>query len=162
MKRITIILAAFSLGLNGCKEIIKEHSTGMEPTSETQVHKSHVEPAQTPDESWTNEIVLNNGIKWSANTETTDGVRDMLLLITDSKIKTTSDYKKLGEALNNIKNTVVKECTMKGAPHDNLHVWLHPLIEKIALLQKAENPKEGSQLISGIQEHLEAYYDYFE
>ncbi|MGB5436815.1 MAG: hypothetical protein WBM98_13055 [Maribacter sp.] len=162
MKRITILLAAIALGLTGCRETTKEHSTGVKATSETQEQKSHVEPALTPDKSWTNEIVLNNGIKWSANTETTDGVRDMLKLITDSKTKTTIDYKNLGEALNNIKNTVVKECTMKGASHDNLHVWLHPLIEKIALLQKVENKKDGAQITSNLKEHLEAYYDYFE
>ncbi len=112
-------------------------------------------------DTWVNDIILNNGIKWSANMETTDGVREMLTLIKDNKTTTTDDYKKLGIALNNVKNTVVKECTMKGASHDNLHVWLHPLIEKIELLQKVENAEKGEQLTSNIKKHLKGYYDYF-
>ena len=162
MKRILIIMIALSLGITGCKEAKKEHSTRPETTRETSEDKNPIEPVLNPDNSWIEEIVLNDGIKWTANIETTNGVRDMLILIEDSKTKTTVDYKKLGEGLNAIKNTVVKECTMKGSSHDNLHVWLHPLIEKIELLQRVENPKEGEKSTVGIQEHLEAYYDYFE
>ena len=161
MKRTTIILMALSIALLSCKETKKEHPAASETTSESPGHNSHVKAAIEFNNTWVNEIVLNNGIKWSANTETTDGVREMLTLIQDNKTTTTVDYKKLGVALNNVKNTVVKECTMEGASHDNLHVWLHPLIEKIALLQKVQNAEEGAQLTSNIKTHLEGYYDYF-
>ena len=106
-------------------------------------------------------MVLNNGIKWQANKETNDGVMTMLTKINEAKTSTTADYKKLGDTLNDVKNTVVKECTMKGPSHDNLHVWLHPLIEKIEMLQKTENTEEGVYLISNIKKHLEGYYEYF-
>lgn len=162
MKRILIIMTALSLSINGCKEVKKKHSTRPETTRETSEEKNPIKPVLNPDNSWIEEIVLNDGIKWTANIETTNGVRDMLILIEDSKTKAAVDYKKLGEGLNGIKNTVVKECTMKGSSHDNLHVWLHPLIEKIELLQRVEKPKEGEKLTVDIQEHLEAYYDYFE
>lgn len=161
MKRKTIILVALSIGLLSCKETKKEHPATSKTTSETPDHKSHAKMPVEFDNFWVNEIVLNNGIKWSANTETTDGVREMLTLIKDNKTTTTDDYKKLGVVLNNVKNMVVKECTMEGASHDNLHVWLHPLIKKIELLQKVQNADEGAQLTSNIKTHLEGYYDYF-
>ncbi len=161
MKKTTLIIVALSL-LMGCKETIKKNSTEVKTKVETIESVNHSTMSHEPNETWVNEIMLNNGLKWSANTETTDGVREMLTLIKDNKTTTTDDYNHLAVALNNVKNTVVKECSMEGASHDNLHVWLHPLIDKIALLQKVENPEEGSQLISSIQEHLEAYYDYFE
>ena len=85
----------------------------------------------------------------------------MLTLINEVQTSTTADYKKLGDGLNDVKNTVVKECTMKGVSHDNLHIWLHPLIEKIEKLQKSENTEEGAYLTSNIKKHLKGYYDYF-
>ncbi|MBD0850134.1 hypothetical protein [Maribacter arenosus] len=162
MKKTAVIMAAILSLVISCKETNKENPAEEKTKVETIDYESHSTMFHEPNETWVNEIMLNNGLKWSANTETTDGVREMLILIEDNKTTTTVDYKNLGVALNNVKNMVVKECTMKGASHDNLHVWLHPLIDKIALLQKVENPEEGSQLTSSIQEHLEAYYDYFE
>ncbi len=153
-------MAALSLAIS-CKETNKENPAEMKTSVETVDHENHSTMSNDLNDTWVNDIILNNGIKWSANTETTDGVREMLTLIKDNKTTTIDDYKKLGVTLNNAKNTVVKECTMKGASHDNLHVWLHPLIEKIELLQKIQNAEEGAQLTSNIKMHLEGYYDYF-
>ena len=161
MKRTAILLSVFSLMLIRCKETKKENPTEGETTIETVEHDSYTGATQELDNSWTNKIVLNNGIKWEANKETTDGVMAMLTLINEAKTPTTADYKKLGDDLNEVKNTVVEECTMKGPSHDNLHIWLHPLIEKIEMLQKMENTQEGAYLTSNIKEHLEGYYDYF-
>nr|AWJ66178.1 hypothetical protein [uncultured bacterium] len=161
MKRSTIILMTLSIALLSCKEIKKEHPIEVKITNESSDHKSDADVNLDLDNSWVNEMALNNGIKWSANTETTDGVREMLSLIKDNNTTTTDDYIKLGVTLNNVKNTVVKECTMEGASHDNLHIWLHPLIEKIELLQKVQNAEGGEQLTSNIKTHLEGYYDYF-
>ena len=161
MKRTAILLTAFSLMLISCKETEKENPTGAETTIETVDHDSHSGATQELDNSWASDMVLNNGIKWQANKETNDGVMTMLTKINEAKTSTTADYKKLGDTLNDVKNTVVKECTMKGPSHDNLHVWLHPLIEKIEMLQKTENTEEGVYLISNIKKHLEGYYEYF-
>lgn len=153
-------MAALSLAIS-CKETNKENPAEIKTSVEKVDHENHSTISNELNDTWVNDIILNNGIKWSANTETTDGVREMLTLIKDNKTTTIDDYKKLGVTLNNVKNTVVKECTMEGASHDNLHVWLHPLIEKIELLQKIQNAEEGAQLTSNIKMHLEGYYDYF-
>lgn len=156
----TVMMAALSLAIS-CKEIKKENPVETATTTETVEQDNHAGATQKLDDAWVNDIVLNNGIKWQANKETTEGVMAMLTLINENKVSKTNDYKKLGDGLNEVKNTVVKECTMKGASHDNLHVWLHPLIEKIEVLQKAENAEEGAYLTSNIKKHLEGYYDYF-
>ncbi|MEZ2415765.1 hypothetical protein ACA086_12430 [Muriicola sp. E247] len=134
---------------------------GRKKNNEAQTEIQTVETEHHPDSEWVNDIVLNNGIKWQANQETTDGVMAMLSLIDESKLSSSEDYQKLGDGLNEVKNTVVKECTMKGASHDNLHVWLQPLIEKIELLQNTGSVEEGAKLTSNIKEHLVGYYEYF-
>ena len=160
MRKSLIAIAVLSLAIS-CKEIKKENSSQADTTTEIVDHNSHAGETQDLDNAWVNEMVMDNGAKWRANKETTDGVREMLSLINDNKASTAEAYRKLGDGLNGIKNTVVKECTMEGASHDNLHVWLHPLIEKIKLLQKAESSEAGAKLTSNIKNHLEGYFDYF-
>ena len=111
---------------------------------------------------WMDDIVLDNDVKWNANIETTQGVIAMLKLINESHLKTVDDYHVLANNLNTIKNTVVKECTMKGASHDNLHIFLHPLIEKINHLLKVTSTEEGVLTKESIKENLTAYKNYFQ
>ncbi len=111
---------------------------------------------------WTNDIELNNGSKWSANPETKVGVQNMQNMIKTQTTKALDDYYKLAEQLNNDKNYVIKNCTMKGASHDNLHIWLLPLMDKIEALSQAKTLKEASKLKYSIEINLHAYNDYFE
>ncbi|MCG2460016.1 hypothetical protein K8352_04610 [Flavobacteriaceae bacterium F89] len=160
MRKTVIAIAVLSLAI-GCKEGQKKKSHETETNVEIVDRGSHAGVNQVPDDTWVDEIVLDNGVKWNANKETTDGVAKMLSLIGDSKATTSEAYRELGGSLNEVKNNVVKECTMEGASHDNLHVWLHPLIEKIGLLQKTETGEEGAKLTANIKNHLEGYFDYF-
>ena len=112
--------------------------------------------------AWVNEIKLNNGNKWEANLETTEGVDKMLNLVKSSDPKTVEDYHALASKLNEEKNYVVKKCTMEGPSHDNLHVFLHPLIEKIEALGKVSSTDEGAEVTASIKENLEGYYNYFQ
>ena len=162
MKRTAILLSAFSLLMISCKETKNEnHAADETITTETSSHETHTESANELNNDWVDDIVLNNGVKWQANKETTDGVRAMLSLITKSQASTIEDYNELGDKLNGVKNTVVKECTMKGPSHDNLHVWLYPLDQKIELLQKTETDKEGAETLAVIIDNLNAYTTYF-
>lgn len=111
---------------------------------------------------WVQEIRLDNGSKWTANPESTIGVNNMKKQIQNHSLKTTGDYHDLATLLNEEKNFIVKECTMEGESHDNLHVFLHPLIEKIDALGKVENEKEGAALVRSIEGNLEGYFDYFQ
>lgn len=160
MNKTVIIITALSLAIS-CKEVKKTDSTQTVTKSEPVEQEFDVQTSLELDYTWVNNIVLNEGKKWQANKETTDGVNAMLKSINEATTSTTSDYIKLGDRLNDIKNTVIKECTMEGASHDNLHIWLHSLIEKIELLQKVENTEVGKQITSNIEKHLEGYYNFF-
>lgn len=157
MKKITLLIVLVSFVLTNCKQAANENKNirAVQPASKTAIEK------QQQAEDWTSEIVLNNGIKWQANQETTNGVNAMLSLIGERKVSAPEDFKKLGDTLNEVKNLVIKECTMKGDSHDNLHVWLHPLTEKIELLPKTGSIEEGEKLTSSIEVHLKGYYKYF-
>ncbi|MDX1328296.1 MAG: hypothetical protein R3299_11390, partial [Arenibacter sp.] len=112
--------------------------------------------------NWVEEMSLNNGTKWEANLETTTGIADMAKLVAETKTISVEDYRNLGNGLNEVKNNIVKECTMTGASHDNLHVFLHPLIQKIEQLQKTDDTETAAKIKESINGHLKSYYTYFD
>ncbi len=111
--------------------------------------------------SWVKEIKLNKGLKWKANVETNEGVVKMQKSIKSQSTKTLIEYYKLAEILNKNKNYVIKKCSMKGDSHDNLHVWLLPLMAKINALSETKSIKDASKLKESIKENIDAYNDYF-
>ncbi len=166
MKKViltTAILSAFLLGCNETKH--KQDNTETVETTEG-VHEHEMDEMATEMHSmnndWVNEIKLDNGSKWEANVETNEGVNKMLNIVKSSETKTVEDYHNLSTKLNEVKNFVVKECTMKGASHDNLHVFLHPLIEKIEALGKVSTTAEGAEITASIKENLDGYSNYFQ
>jgi ABC-type Zn2+ transport system substrate-binding protein/surface adhesin len=111
--------------------------------------------------TWMDDIQLNNDTKWVANIETTEGVEKMQALLKAQKTSSIEDYHQLASTLNDIKNNLVKACTMKGASHDNLHIWLYPLIKKISALSETNNLNEATKIKQRILENLEVYSNYF-
>ena len=154
------IISAFLLSCNETKQK-NENSETVEATEAVHEHHDHGEEMVAINNDWVNEINLDNGNKWDANLETTEGVDKMLSLIKSSEKKSVEDYHALATDLNETKNFLVKKCTMKGPSHDNLHVFLHPLIEKIEALGKVTTVGEGSAVTASIKENLDGYYEYF-
>lgn len=153
-----VIISAFLMSCNETKQKT-ENSDTVEATEAVREH--HGEEMVAINNDWVNEIKLDNGKKWDANLETNEGVDKMLSLITSSEKKSVADYHTLASELNETKNFVVKECTMEGPSHDNLHVFLHPLIEKIETLGKVSTTDEGAEVTASIKENLDGYYEYF-
>jgi len=162
MKKTILTLGLISALFSNCKEpnhkpSISEERETIEGLDEHDINNEQ----HTFENSWVNEITLDNGSKWSANTETTEGVAKMIELIKTNETTSVEDFHLLAKKLNEVKNVVVRECTMKGAPHDNLHIFLHPLIEKIEILSKVSTIADGNKVLASIKINLEQYYNYF-
>ena len=108
-------------------------------------------------------LELNNGEKWKANPETTEGINNMISLVENmSEQPTVEDYHNLGLALEKEKKYILNQCTMNGVAHDNLHQYLMPLIRRINGVKEVESIEKGNKIYSYIKNHLNAYSDYFE
>ncbi|HLV14197.1 MAG TPA: hypothetical protein VKY41_03375 [Xanthomarina sp.] len=167
MKKTLLSIAMMAFILTSCNNNNKKEAPAAEQITQedTEVvshenHDSH-DASSVLNNNWMNEIQLDNGSKWLANIETTDGVNDMLKLISEAKTESIEDYLSLADKLNTRKNTLVKECTMTGPSHDNLHVFLHPLIEKIDVLLETKTTEEGAKVLKSITDNLNAYTTYF-
>jgi hypothetical protein len=156
MKKAIFIILLIVTVVSSCKNTEKQKET----KNLKEAKQEHVEGVLNT--QWTNDIVLNNGGKWEANIETTKGVEEMQELLKSQTTISLEDYHQLANKLNNTKNIVIKECTMKGESHDNLHIWLLPLMEKIKALSKTKTVEEASKSKHHITENINAYFDYFE
>ena len=112
--------------------------------------------------NWRNEIMLDGERKWMANSETTHGVNDMLQRISEDQSVSVDAYRSLASDLNKFKNTIVEKCTMEGPSHDNLHIWLYPLMDELKNLSEVQTTEQGEEITMHIKDHLQAYFTYFQ
>ena len=128
MRKLFFLALSLMLGVSACQQ--HEHQHG-------EKEAAHVQ--------------LNNGKKWQANPETTQGIRNMQSLLN----RATDNTEKLSAQLENEFSQIFKNCTMTGEAHDQLHNYLLPLKEQL------ENSNVDTQR-SEIQAYLNTYYNYFE
>lgn len=163
MKRILILVTLLSIVFISCNKATKKEQDDVSPNVENESLKEESQDkTHNLSNDWVYDIKLDNNSKWKANVESTQGVNAMLDLIKKSNLKTVEDYHALGTTLDEEKNIIIKECTMTGPSHDNLHVFLLPLVEKIDYLLAATTTEEASIITTSIVENLNAYKNYFD
>lgn len=107
-------------------------------------------------------LSLNAGEKWIPNPETTAGI-DRMLAIVSGKVATENLtlYAEMGKDLNLEMRTIFTQCTMKGEGHEQLHLFLIPLVKQFRALENSKNQEEAFAKITSITSHLNGYSNYF-
>ena len=117
-------------------------------------HEEHVDSDFTLD--------LNNGNLWSANIETTEGIGNMVVLMESfSDTESVEAYSILSGHLTTTLNTILKECTMEGEPHNHLHTYLFPMFDMIEGIGSSELATCKVNY-SELKQQLAEYPNYFE
>lgn len=145
MKKTAILSVTLLFLIAGCStEKSKDEHNQSEET-----HANHDAPDL---------VQLDNGNKWMANIETTEGIQNMMQIIDVAQTNTNSSVESLKENLLLEFTDILKKCTMKGESHDQLHNYLLPLKEQIENLTE-----EGKQdELEEIKSYLSTYKNYFE
>lgn len=163
MKHLIFTIAL--LALVSCKDNKNQqtitNSDAVEHHDEVITEHEHDKASNVYTNAWTEEMEMDNGDKWQSDLTTNEGVKKLQHTYNSQTTSTLADYHKLAERLNEDKNYLVKNCTMEGPAHDNLHTWLHPLIEKIAALSKTETVEDAAKIKHSIDGNIHGYYDYF-
>ena len=147
MKKVFLIPAlAFALFAVSCAGNSTENEGETVVVVEAEDH--HGEPS---------EVKLNDGAKWEANAETTEGVNKMLALVADVEKSESPDYLALKDSLQNEFNVVLEKCTMKGESHDQLHNYLLPLKAKFDQLDENSTKHDAEEL----NHYLASYSNFF-
>jgi hypothetical protein len=108
------------------------------------------------------DLVLNDGGKWIVNKETHEGVKQMDAIISAFSSDSNTDYKKLGEDLSKQTSSIIKNCNMKGEPHDQLHVVLVPMLDEISILKEQSNPTKSKIALDRLEHLITAYFQHFQ
>lgn len=111
---------------------------------------------------WKKEMKLDeDGSLWKANLESTIGISKMKRLVSESLALKVLNQKEVSKHLAKEQNEIIKNCSMKGASHDNLHIYLQSIGEKIDKLAYIENERMARIIIKKIDKQLSEYSDYF-
>ena len=153
---VMILMLLATTVMSSCKNTVKQEE------HQSSINAGQAEETDILSTAWMDDMQLDEGAKWKANIETTEGVVKMQSLINTHTTVAIEDYHDLAGKLNEVKNTVVKECTMKGSSHDNLHIWLYPLVEKIGALSEVNTLAEAAEIKQSIVENLNSYTNYFQ
>ena len=103
-------------------------------------------------------VQLNDGERWQANAETTEGIRNMREITGEYLAQEEADIEKLKSELNREFKLIFERCTMKGESHEQLHNYLHPLKHRMEALDETSTRDDLTEL----QAYLEEYGEYFE
>jgi hypothetical protein len=107
-------------------------------------------------------VSLNNGEKWVANPETTEGIIKMKSLVTGfTRQPTTEDYTALKKKLDSELNLIIQKCTMTGEAHEQLHKYLIPMTEMLKSMDAA-NTEVRDKSFTDLKQHLNNYEYYFQ
>jgi len=106
-------------------------------------------------------VTLNSGAKWKADEATKKNVTAMIQVVSDSTYADAGKRKQLYTKLKTKIDTLVKECSMKGAEHDALHMWLEKVLKGLKEL-KEEDDDEYSEVYAALKKDIANFYQSFE
>jgi len=126
----------------------KDNNSNTEQTEEHQGHET--------------ELSLDNGKVWLANPETTSGIKNMAEIMNSFTDKEEiGAYSILKENLETEFGLIFQNCTMTGEAHNQLHNYLHPIIEMLEGIGSSDLNTCKTNF-DKLKEHLAEYSNYFE
>ena len=106
-------------------------------------------------------VMLNNGEKWQANPETHEGFTRMEAIIQEElSANEETNCMQVKEKLIAEYDYILKECTMTGEAHDQLHNYLMPLSEYIKELNTTDQTICRNTM-KKIDNYIADYKNYF-
>ena len=139
------VMILIIMGLYACQQKENQKST----VEKTEVEQEDV--MQIPD------VSLNDGQLWEANTETTQGIKNMQQLMADFTIES-GNSEELIVHLKDEFALIFKKCTMTGEAHEQLHNYLIPLKFKIESLSEGFTVEKTVD----VKTYLDDYFNYFQ
>jgi hypothetical protein len=116
---------------------------------------------QTKEKKTKPTLHLNNGEKWQADEATNLAIAKMIELANLPLKGDFTSYQNIGKDLSKEMKALFGVCTMKGDAHDQLHVFLVPLVAKFRNLENVKTEEDAIVQRENILNHLNKYATYF-
>lgn len=105
-------------------------------------------------------LQLNKGSKWKADEATKKNVAAMKEVVNDSSYADAAKRMQLYANLQSKIDRLVKQCSMNGAEHDALHVWLEKVMKDMKELKEENN--NYSRVYAELKRDIERFNAFFE
>lgn len=156
MKLLTIFTIATLLTFSACNNTESvEHNHEAPEVAAKEQHDDHAGHETTKQEET---LHLNNGKKWIANQATQDGMAKMQATLMEYFNNRGTDYAALAKTLDNETSSIIKQCDMTGQDHDQLHIILKQMLDKIKIIKENGSQDEMKRLYMLLND----YFDHFE
>jgi hypothetical protein len=134
------------------------NSTDANAPEQTEIvtHEEHSDDVES------DALKLNNGEKWMVNDEMKPFILDSETILNEYINSRSTDFGTLAVSLKEKNSGLIKSCTMTGESHDELHKWLHPHMELIESLSKAESAESAHEIIVNLQASYTTYHQFFQ
>lgn len=154
----TILMVFVLVAFVACKD---QNSPG--PIEETVIEtvEQPIEEVILEAEEQATVLELDNGEKWEANIETTEGVATLTQLV--QKFEVSDDinaYHALNDELQVVFKEIFDKCTMTGEGHEQLHNFLIPVHKQLTVLGE-QDLEASKKSIAKLKEQLAVYPEYF-
>lgn len=107
-------------------------------------------------------LTLDNGKKWVANVETSEGVAVLTELVQNFKISDNIDsYHTLDRELQVAFKNIFDKCTMTGEGHAQLHNFLIPIHDQLLVLS-GDDLEASKMSVTKLKEQLATYSEFFQ
>lgn len=123
---------------------------------------AHEEHAAQGEQGASLELSLNEGQKWQMDDHTRNSINAIYTLFDQGEPSTIEDFNAIGTEAETEINNLVAGCTMEGAAHDQLHLFLGVFIPKVKALSAEKNIDEAGVLYGEIDQLLSQYDQYFQ
>lgn len=149
MKKILFVIA-FSSFLFACNT--SSNKTGTSDTTSGEAGESSL-------------LTLNNGAKWKSDSNTN---RHLVSLKTTANMFKVNpfppieEYHLLGSDLKSGIDSMIKDCKLTGAPHEELHKWLGPVLRQTNELKTITDTAVARSVFDSLDSRINIYYNYFE
>lgn len=111
------------------------------------------------------ELALNGTERWKADEPTNRHMAQLQGMVQEFNAQaehtSAGAYNDLGQAMKAEMQELFKDCRMKGAAHDMLHVYLMPLVEDVNLLA-GNDEHQSEEAFARVSARLKEYNQYFE
>lgn len=139
----------------------KNENKDLQQKTITATEKTTTVPEESTEQITEETLRLNNGKRWEANSETTDGIENMMTAMNNFvTIDKTEAYTDLTEKLKQEFAIIFEKCTMEGEAHNQLHHFLIPINNEFDKLSSS-NVETCKASFNRLNEHLKTYSLYF-
>ncbi len=107
-------------------------------------------------------LMLDHGRKWVMDDHTRAAFADVRAAVTTASVETPADAAALATTLDAHLKTLISGCTMTGASHDQLHVFLTTFMPAIEALGKATDTADAKARLAELRRQVDAYDAHFE